>query len=83
MPTIIRAQGFAVRVFGPPREHAPPHVHVTMGKEGLVVIRLPAAASPPVIWRVYHMKSRDVVRAFRLIEANAPLLLDAWRRIHG
>jgi len=83
MPTILRVDDFAVRVLGPPREHGPPHVHVTMGREGLVVVRLPLGSDPPLIWRTYHMKSRDVLRAYRIVEANVVLLLDAWERIHG
>lgn len=39
MPTVLREDGFRVVVYGPPREHPPPHVHVEHGAKGLVVIR--------------------------------------------
>jgi hypothetical protein len=33
----MREDGFVVRVYGPPREHPPPHVHVERGGDALVV----------------------------------------------
>ncbi len=83
MPTIVREDGFVVRVYGPPREHPPPHVHVEHGAESLVVIRLGHDAAPPLVWAVYGMKRTDVLRAFRLVEKHHALIEAAWRRIHG
>lgn len=83
VPTILARNGFRVRVLGPPREHPPPHVHVTKGKVGLVIIRLPLDESPPLVWKAYDMKRSDILRAYRLIEDHSPLLLAAWMKLHG
>lgn len=83
MPTVLREDGFVVRVYGPPREHPPPHVHIERGKEELVVIRLGTSGGPPAVWAVYQMKSHDVVEAFRLVERHHALIEKAWRKIHG
>ena len=58
MPTVLRKDGFVVRVYGPPREHPPPHVHVERGPEEIVVIRLGTADGPAKVWAVYGMKDR-------------------------
>lgn len=83
MPTIVSEDGFVVRVYGPPREHPPPHVHVEHGKDELVVIRLGIGLRPPIVWSVYRMKRQDVVRAFRIVEKHHATIELAWRRIHG
>jgi hypothetical protein len=82
MPTIVREDGFVVRVYGPPREHPPPHVHVEHGDDALVVIRLAIGNRTPLVWAAYNMRDADVLRAFRLVEKHHALLLTAWRRIH-
>lgn len=83
MPTIIRHDGFTVRLHGPPREHPPPHVHVYKGKDGLVIIRLRMSDRPQKVWRVYDMNESDVVVAFRLVEANHGVLTRHWEGLHG
>jgi len=82
MPTVLREDGFRVVIYGPPREHPPPHVHIEHGASGLVVIRLGTGTAPPRVWAVYDMKDRDVVRAFRLVERYHDRILHAWRVIH-
>ena len=72
-----------VRVYGPPREHPPPHVHVEHGKEELVVIRLGTQTSAPMVWAVYRMKRQDVLRAFRIVEKHHATIEQVWRKIHG
>jgi hypothetical protein len=82
MPTVLRADGFEVRILLPPREHGPAHVHVR--KAGaVVVIDLPAGDSPPVVRTVRRMRAADVVAAVRLVEANGDMLLEQWRQYHG
>lgn len=83
MPTIIRQDGFRVRIFGPPREHGPPHVHVYKGSDTVVVIRLSSPGHGPAIREIYDMKRADVVKAYRLVETHAQALQKAWEDIHG
>lgn len=83
MPTVLREAGFTVRVFGPPREHAPPHVHVEHGPDGLVVIRLGGRGRPPSIRAVYRVRSGVVLRAYRLVERHHERILSAWEALHG
>jgi hypothetical protein len=82
MPTVLDANGFQVRVWLPPREHGPPHVHVHKSG-GEVVITLPDGEAPLAIRTVHGMKDRDVLAAFRLVEAHLVPLRAAWRRYHG
>jgi hypothetical protein len=82
VPTVLVVDGFHVRIYLPPREHAPPHVHVA--KAGMeVLIALGEAGEPLAVIEVYGMRTRDVVRAYRIVEAHQDMLLEAWRRYHG
>lgn len=82
MPTILNVGGFQVRIRLPPREHGPPHVHVR--KAGaVVVIDLPDGDRPLGIRTVRRMRAVDVVAAVRLVDANAEMLLEQWRKYHG
>ncbi|MGH7533295.1 MAG: DUF4160 domain-containing protein [Gemmatimonadales bacterium] len=83
MAVAVTAEGFVVRILGPPREHPPPHVHVEHGPEEVVVIHLGTEGRPPQVWAVYGMRARDVLRAYRLVEAHHDVILATWRRIHG
>lgn len=40
-------------------------------------------ASSPMVWAVYRMKRRDVLKAFRIVEKHHATIEQAWRRIHG
>lgn len=82
MPTVLNADGFQVRIRLPPREHGPAHVHVRKAR-AVVVIDLPDGDRPLGIRTVRRMRAVDVVAAVRLVEANAEMLLEQWRRYHG
>lgn len=82
MPTILRVAGFRVAIFLPPREHAPPHVHV-WNAAGEAVIELASPRRPQVLRSVAGMRTPDVVRAFRIVEDHTELLLVKWREYHG
>lgn len=82
MPAVLRLNGFVVRIFLPPREHAPPHVHVLKaGRE--VVIELGANDEQCRLREVHGMTDADVVKAFRIVEANLELLKEAWMQHHA
>lgn len=82
MPTVLVVAGFRIRILLPPREHPPPHVHVSRGGAE-VVLMLPDGRAGVVVRTVYRMRDVDVIAAVRLVEANADLLLRAWRTHHG
>ena len=82
VPTVIRSDGFAVRILLPPREHGPPHVHVVKGGSE-AVIRLGPRGRPVELLEVYGMKTKDVLKAVRLVEASKDHLLAIWEEIHG
>ena len=83
MATIAEEDGFRIRVYGPPREHPPIHVHVEHGSDGLAVIRLRTRTRPQEVWAVYGMKDRDVLAAYRLVEKYDAVIRETWRRMHG
>ena len=78
MPEIVRRNGFVLKILLPPREHGPPHVHVFRA-EGEVVINL----VPLGVREVNAMSPAQVMKALRLVEQHATLLLAAWRKYHG
>ena len=84
MPTVHREGSLVVKVYGPPREHPPPHVHVEVGRAGIVIIRLAIQDNPLRVWRVYgEVDEAAVLAAVRLVEANEAAVRAAWERIHG
>lgn len=82
MPVVLGVDGFAVRIFLPPREHAPAHVHV-LKAGGEVVIELGATHAQCRLREVHRMTDADVVRVFRIVEANLELLRKAWMQHHA
>lgn len=82
MPTVLKAFGFRVVIFLPPREHAPPHVHVR-NNSGEVVIELATEGHTQTIRGTAGMRAADVTDAFWLVEEHTEFLLECWRRFHG
>lgn len=82
MPTVLRVNGFRVVVFLPPREHAPPHVHVRNAR-GEVVIELATGGKPQKIRSASKMPAADIAQAFWLVEDNTAYLLSKWEKYHG
>lgn len=76
MPTVLRVDGFAVRIYTD--DHQPPHVHVV--KAGVVVV---IALAPVQILRVESMRRADIVAALAIVEANREYLVARWSEIHG
>ena len=77
MPTIIREDGYEIRIYT--LDHPPPHVHVA--KAGAVVkVDL---ATCQVIEIVGTISDREVRRAEVLVAKHAQLLRDEWTKIHG
>ena len=77
MPTVIREEGFEVRIYT--FDHPPPHVHVA--KAGAIV-RIDLATHE-VTEIVGDISDRDVQRAERLVARHAKQLKEEWAKIHG
>jgi hypothetical protein len=77
VPTLIREDGFEVRIYT--LDHPPPHVHVT--KSGAVLkIGLEKCQVISIVGRI---SDRDVRRAETLVQRHAIFLSEAWTKIHG
>ena len=77
MPTLIRENGFEVRIYT--LDHPPPHVHVA--KAG--AINKIDLATQEVTEIVGAISDRDVKRAERLVAKHAQLLREEWTKLHG
>lgn len=77
MPTIVREDGYEIRIYT--LDHPPPHVHVA--KAGAVLkIDL---ATYRVIEIVGTISDREAKRAEGLVAKHAQLLEKEWTKIHG
>jgi len=77
MPTVIREDGFEVRIYT--FDHPPPHVHVA--KAGAIVrIELATHAVTEIVGDI---SDRDVKRAEHLVARHAKRLTKEWEKIHG
>lgn len=77
MPTIVRENGYEIRIYT--LDHPPPHVHVA--KAG-AVLRIDLATCH-VIEIVGTISDREVRRAEVLVTKHVQLLNDEWTKIHG
>ena len=77
MPTIVREDGYEIRIYT--LDHPPPHVHVA--KAG-AVLKIDLATSH-VVEIVGTISDREVKRAEGLVAKHAQLLIKEWTKIHG
>lgn len=82
MTEVHRQDGFTIHIFGPPREHKPPHVHVRRA-DAVLVVRLGNEAIPANAWKNYGMSDRGVVNAMRIVQANKDQFLTTWAEVHS
>lgn len=78
MVTVLRAGGFAIRIYKD--DHPPAHVHVV--GDGIAKINLMGADGPELVW-AKGMTKAQVRRAVALVDENRIALLSEWRAIHG
>lgn len=81
MPVILRSGGFEVRIYFPPREHGPAHVHVKRGQTE-VIIHLADGDRIQEVRRISDMRHSDLTKAMNLVAAHAEYLLQVWKRLH-
>lgn len=77
MPIVLRALGFDISIYLPPREHGPAHVHVRRAGERIVFWL------DPIGIRDMRMSDANGRAALRLVVQHHAYLLAEWRRIHG
>ena len=76
MPTVLREEGFEVRIYT--FDHPPPHVHVA--KAGAIVrIDLSRHVATEIVGTI---SDRDVKRAEQLVTRHAKRLKEEWTKIH-
>jgi hypothetical protein len=83
MPIVFRQGNMIVRIYPPPREHPPPHVHVVFRGIGEVVVMIGARDRGPHIHQDYGVPARLVVAAYRLVADHQDAFLHAWEGLHG
>ena len=77
MPTIVREDGYEIRIYT--LDHPPPHVHVA--KTGAVLkIDLTTCRVIEIVGRI---TDREAKRAEGLVVKHAQLLRKGWTKIHG
>ena len=81
VPIVLRVNGFVVRIFLPPREHGPAHVHVSKQGGSLIVI-LGSPSEGASIRNIHGMRTSDVLAAMRIIEDHIEELREQWRKYH-
>jgi hypothetical protein len=81
-PTVLSIDGFAVRIYLPPREHGPAHLHVVKN-DGEVVIVIGNRPTEIEIREVYGMREADIRRAIQIVSNHHADLLYAWGQYHG
>jgi hypothetical protein len=79
MPTILRQDGFAVRLYF--NDHDPPHVHVFKAG-GQAKIALGDGEGLPWPMEVLAMDNRTAKQALKLVFEHQAYLLDKWREFY-
>ncbi len=78
--TIIENEKWKIKVFAPPKEHGPAHVHViAKGEKAEVKISLETL---DVIGSTKFDK-RTVKGIIRYIHGNYEILMESWEKLHG
>ena len=76
-PVILRRNGFVFRIFFPPREHGPAHVHVRKGGAEAVISLADASVRD-----AGSMRAADLSRAQAIVQARREELLEIWEAYH-
>ncbi|MDQ2666215.1 MAG: DUF4160 domain-containing protein [Gemmatimonadota bacterium] len=78
MPTVMSLDGFTLKIYFPPREHGPSHVHVFCGGDEMIIELAPVAFREN-----YGLRAVQIVKAVPIVEDNLAMLQEEWRKIHG
>ncbi len=80
MPTVLRKNGFQVRIYL--NDHDPAHVHVFKAG-GEAKIQLKNEDGEPEWIEVINMSDKQAFKALELVLEHQAELLDAWWKYHG
>ena len=80
MPTVLKKNGFAVRIYF--NDHLPPHVHVFKGR-GQAKISLRGETEYPELVQIEGMSNKEAVKALEIVTEHQIELLKKWEEIHG
>ena len=81
-PSVLRVRGFVVKMYPPPREHGPAHVHVRRA-EGSISIQLDPSGGIPIAKKAKGISERDIEEALTIVWENQETLWRWWRRFHA
>jgi hypothetical protein len=80
MPTVLKKDGFRVRIYFD--DHLPSHVHV-FNADGEAKINLGNETQRPTFVTISaQMSNKNATKALKLVIENQKLLLQKWREIH-
>jgi hypothetical protein len=80
MPTLLRQDGFEIRIYFD--DHDPCHVHVFKAG-GQAKIALADLGSEPSLLLVQGMSAKDAKRAIAIVTEHQAELLAKWEEFHG
>ncbi|MEL7054148.1 MAG: DUF4160 domain-containing protein [Cyanobacteria bacterium J06588_5] len=80
MPTILKKDGFAFRLYLD--DHTPAHVHVFKA-EGQAIIRIGDNGEIPSVREVYDMNNKTLKKALKIAAENQEYLRQEWEEYHG
>ncbi len=84
MPTVLRVGPLRFRIHGSPREHPPPHVHISRRGAGWITVRIPTDAdSVPVIRDYTGLRLREIRWILALVSEHRDDFLTVWETLHG
>ncbi len=77
---VLYAETWEVKIYAPPREHGPAHVHV-IDRRGRAEVKI-SLIDLKVMGRT-SFSFRTVDRIIDLVWANHDYLLECWEKLHG
>ncbi len=80
MPTILKKNGFSVRIY--PNDHEPAHVHVFKA-DGEARIKIKNEDGEPEWISVCKMSDKDACKALEIVKEHQSELLEQWWKYHG
>ncbi|MCA1568280.1 MAG: DUF4160 domain-containing protein [Acidobacteria bacterium] len=81
MPTVLRHNGFQVRIYT--NDHPPSHVHVFKAEGELVFNLGSESEAPRMVKELSPMNPSDARQAGAIVREQKHYLLREWRKIHG